>query len=61
MSGLNSIAGKLEIDCAPAMVGFDFHGGRAHPMIGEEGLFLYLGILWQNYTRPFLKLRNKSC
>ena len=36
MPGLNSIAGKLGIDCAPAMVGFDFHGGRAHPMIGEN-------------------------
>lgn len=33
MPGLNSVAGKLDIDCAPAMVGFDFHGGRAHPSI----------------------------
>jgi len=31
--GLNSIAAKLGIDCAHAMTGFDFHGGRAHPML----------------------------
>ena len=30
--GLNKVAKKLEIDCAPAMIGWDFHGGFNHPM-----------------------------
>ncbi|KAI4468315.1 dna repair protein xp-c / rad4 [Holotrichia oblita] len=29
--GLNKIARKMNIDCAPAIVGFDFHGGWSHP------------------------------
>lgn len=28
---LNRIAKKLQIDCAPAVVGFDFHSGGCHP------------------------------
>lgn len=32
MPGLNRIAKKLNIDCAPAVVGFDFHSGWSHPM-----------------------------
>lgn len=31
MPGLNKIARKLQIDCAPAVVGFDFHCGGSHP------------------------------
>ncbi|CAE1305159.1 XPC [Acanthosepion pharaonis] len=30
--GLNRIARKLGIDCAAAMVGWDFHGGSSHPV-----------------------------
>ncbi|XP_077981507.1 DNA repair protein complementing XP-C cells-like [Glandiceps talaboti] len=30
--GLNRVARKLDIDCAPAMVGWDFHGGFSHPL-----------------------------
>lgn len=30
--GLNKVAKKLGIDCAPAMVGFDYHSGGSHPM-----------------------------
>ncbi|XP_069680610.1 DNA repair protein complementing XP-C cells homolog [Periplaneta americana] len=30
--GLNRVARKLGIDCAPAVVGFDFHCGGSHPM-----------------------------
>ncbi|GLH05038.1 DNA repair protein complementing XP-C cells homolog [Gryllus bimaculatus] len=30
--GLNRVAKKLQIDCAPAVVGFDFHCGASHPM-----------------------------
>lgn len=30
--GLNRIAKKLNIDCAPAMTGFDFNGGWTHPV-----------------------------
>ena len=26
------VARKLGIDCAPAVVGFEFHGGHSHPM-----------------------------
>lgn len=29
--GLNKVARKLNIDCAPAVVGFDFHSGWSHP------------------------------
>lgn len=32
LPGLNKIARKLEIDCAPAMTGFDFNGGYTHPV-----------------------------
>ncbi|CAG0888199.1 unnamed protein product, partial [Darwinula stevensoni] len=32
MPGLNSVAKKLGIDCAPAMIGWDYHGGGCHPM-----------------------------
>lgn len=31
MPGLNKVARKLQIDCAPAVVGFDFHSGSSHP------------------------------
>jgi len=30
--GLLRIAKKLNIDCAPAIVGFDFHAGGSHPV-----------------------------
>lgn len=29
---LNKVARKLNIDCAPAVVGFDFHSGWSHPV-----------------------------
>ncbi|CAG7704877.1 unnamed protein product [Allacma fusca] len=29
--GISRIAKKLSIDCAPALVGFDFHSGGSHP------------------------------
>jgi len=31
MPGLNKVARKLNVDCAPAMVGWDFHAGFNHP------------------------------
>ncbi|GJQ66153.1 hypothetical protein Trydic_g4215 [Trypoxylus dichotomus] len=31
LPGLNKIARKMNIDCAPAIIGFDFHGGWSHP------------------------------
>ncbi|XP_047004381.1 DNA repair protein complementing XP-C cells homolog [Schistocerca americana] len=30
--GLNRVARKLQIDCAPAVIGFDFHCGASHPV-----------------------------
>jgi hypothetical protein len=30
--GLNRVARKLGIDCAPAVIGFDFHCGATHPV-----------------------------
>lgn len=30
--GLNRVARKLQIDCAPAVTGFDFHCGSSHPV-----------------------------
>ncbi|XP_026326715.1 DNA repair protein complementing XP-C cells homolog isoform X2 [Hyposmocoma kahamanoa] len=32
LPGLNRVAKKLNIDCAPAMTGFDFNGGWTHPV-----------------------------
>ncbi|CAH2091978.1 unnamed protein product [Euphydryas editha] len=32
LPGLNRIAKKLNIDCAPAMTGFDYNGGYCHPV-----------------------------
>ncbi|CAK1551804.1 unnamed protein product [Leptosia nina] len=32
LPGLNRVAKKLNIDCAPAMTGFDFNGGYTHPV-----------------------------
>ncbi|XP_039745852.1 DNA repair protein complementing XP-C cells homolog [Pararge aegeria] len=32
LPGLNRVAKKLNIDCAPAMTGFDFNGGWSHPV-----------------------------
>ncbi|XP_044729023.1 DNA repair protein complementing XP-C cells homolog [Chrysoperla carnea] len=31
LPGLNKVAKKLKIDCAPAVVGFDYHSGSCHP------------------------------
>lgn len=32
LPGLNKVARKLNIDCAPAMTGFDYDGGWCHPV-----------------------------
>ncbi|KAL1502453.1 hypothetical protein ABEB36_007592 [Hypothenemus hampei] len=32
LEGLHKVARKLNIDCASAIVGFDFHGGWSHPV-----------------------------
>ncbi|XP_067000076.2 DNA repair protein complementing XP-C cells homolog [Anabrus simplex] len=32
LPGLNRVARKLQIDCAPAMIGFDYHSGGCHPV-----------------------------
>ncbi|XP_045534142.1 DNA repair protein complementing XP-C cells homolog [Papilio machaon] len=32
LPGLNRVAKKLNIDCAPALTGFDFNGGWSHPV-----------------------------
>ncbi len=32
MLGLNRVAKKLDIDCAPAMIGWDYHCGGCHPL-----------------------------
>ncbi|KAM8995166.1 DNA repair protein complementing XP-C cells [Ara ararauna] len=33
LPNLNRVARKLDIDCAQAITGFDFHGGYSHPVI----------------------------
>ncbi|XP_065543459.1 DNA repair protein complementing XP-C cells [Lathamus discolor] len=33
LPNLNRVAQKLDIDCAQAITGFDFHGGYSHPVI----------------------------
>lgn len=30
LPNLNRVARKLDIDCVPAVTGFDFHGGYSH-------------------------------
>ena len=32
VAGINKVARKLEVDYAPAMMGWDFHSGYCHPM-----------------------------
>lgn len=32
LPNLNRLARKLDIDCAQAITGFDFHGGYSHPV-----------------------------
>lgn len=32
MPGLNRVCKKLNVDCAPAVVGFDFSGGGSYPV-----------------------------
>ena len=32
VQGISKVARKLDIDYAPAMVGWDFHSGYCHPM-----------------------------
>lgn len=32
LPNLNRVARKLDIDCVPAVTGFDFHGGYSHPV-----------------------------
>ena len=32
ITGLNRVAKKLNIDCAPAMIGWEFSGGGCHPV-----------------------------
>ena len=32
VQGIQKVARKLDIDYAPAMVGWDFHSGYCHPM-----------------------------
>lgn len=31
--GLNRVARKLSVDCAPAVVGWEFHCGGSHPIL----------------------------
>ncbi|XP_058028559.1 DNA repair protein complementing XP-C cells isoform X2 [Ahaetulla prasina] len=33
LPSLHRVARKLDIDCVPAVTGFDFHGGYSHPVI----------------------------
>lgn len=30
--GLKNVCKRLKVDCAPAVIGFDFHGGWSHPV-----------------------------
>nr|XP_020665941.1 DNA repair protein complementing XP-C cells-like [Pogona vitticeps] len=32
LPNLHRVARKLDIDCVPAVTGFDFHGGYSHPV-----------------------------
>lgn len=38
LPNLNRVARKLNIDCAQAITGFDFHGGYSHPVYVKAAL-----------------------
>lgn len=54
MPGLNRVAKKLDIDCAPAVVGWDFHGGGSHPVL--DGF-----IVCEEFKDVLLDAWNKVC
>lgn len=65
IAGLNRVARKLNIDCAPAMVGFDFHSGWTHPVydgyvICEEFKHILLDAWNQEQTEQAKRAEEKK-
>ncbi|XP_029575929.1 DNA repair protein complementing XP-C cells isoform X2 [Salmo trutta] len=45
LPNLQRVAKKLDMDCAAAVTGFDFHGGYSHAVSGKRGQWL-TGLCW---------------
>ncbi|XP_077869408.1 DNA repair protein complementing XP-C cells homolog [Saccoglossus kowalevskii] len=63
--GLNRVARKLNIDCAQAMIGWDFHGGYCHPLfdgfvVCEEHQEMLLDAWQQDQQETERKEREKK-
>ncbi|XP_046727726.1 DNA repair protein complementing XP-C cells isoform X3 [Silurus meridionalis] len=64
LPNLNRVARKLNLDCAPAVTGFDFHGGYSHAVI--DGYIVceeheeILKAAWEN-EQEIQKRKEKRC
>ena len=61
LPGLNKVCRKLGIDCAQAVVGFDYHGGYSHAVfdgfvVCEEFLDKVTGTFFNTRAIPLLTL-----
>jgi len=59
--GLLRVAKKLNIDCAPAVVGFDFHAGGSHPV--NDGFVVcqeFKDILIDAWNQEIEESRNRE-
>lgn len=59
--GLLRVAKKLNIDCAPAIVGFDFHSGGSHPV--NDGFIVcreYKDVLTDAWNEEFEESRKRQ-
>ena len=45
-AGLNKVARRLNIDCVPAMISWEFHGGFNHPMYDSRAKFFFRKCDW---------------
>lgn len=62
---MNRVCAKLKIDCAQAVVGFDFHGGSSHPtfdgfVVCEEFSELVTMRWWEEQEEAERKAQEKQ-
>ncbi|NWR06366.1 XPC protein, partial [Paradoxornis webbianus] len=65
LPNLNRVARKLNIDCAQAITGFDFHGGYSHPVtdgyvVCEEYKEVLIAA-WENEQAEIEKKEKEKC
>ena len=53
MLNIKKVAQKLNIDCAPAMMGWDVHGGFSHPVFEGRLTIKYLDIMLGTVSKLF--------